>query len=49
MDLESQLIVAYYKQLGAIAQCLEKSVVAIGNYGNVGRVVVSETISDLLF
>ena len=46
MEEECQQLSAYYQQqIGGTADCLETSVVAVGNFKDVGRVVVEESIS----
>ncbi len=46
MSGECQELPAYYQQqIGGTAACLEEGVVSIGNYTDIGRVVIEETIS----
>ena len=48
MDGECQQLPVYYQQqLNGTAGCLETSVVAVGNFKDVGRVVIEESISGV--
>ena len=45
MDEQCQLIPDHYKQIGGTAKCLETSVISVGPFQDVGRLVIEETIS----